>query len=50
VASKRMGRLLPGMAADITLLSEDVLRVPPRHIKDVRVVATVFDGRVVYRR
>jgi predicted amidohydrolase YtcJ len=46
----RMGRLSPGVAADIVLLSEDVLRVPARHIKDLRVVATVFDGRVVYRR
>ncbi len=45
-----MGRLSPGMAADIVLLSEDVLRVPARRIRDVRVVATVFDGRVVYRR
>ena len=45
-----LGRLSPGMPADIALLSDDPLAVPPRHIKDVRVVATVLDGRVVYRR
>jgi len=46
----RMGRLSLGMPADIALLSDDPLGVPSRHIRDLRVVATVFDGRVVYRR
>ncbi|HEX7298677.1 MAG TPA: amidohydrolase family protein [Solirubrobacteraceae bacterium] len=44
------GRLAPGMLGDAVLVSEDVLSLPPERLFDVRVDATVVDGRVVYRR
>lgn len=42
------GRLMPGMLADFAVLSEDLLRVAQERIREVRVVRTVQDGRVVY--
>jgi predicted amidohydrolase YtcJ len=44
------GSLEPGKLADIVVLSEDVLRVPPDSLRRVRIDATVLGGRVVYRR
>ena len=43
------GRLVPGMAADITLLGEDPVAADPDALPDVPVVATVVAGQVVYR-
>jgi len=45
--SKR-GTIEPGKLADITILSDDLLSVPAEHLKDVRVEATIVDGRIVY--
>jgi predicted amidohydrolase YtcJ len=44
----RLGRIAPGMLADLVLLSDDPLRIPRERLLDLRVVATVFDGRIVY--
>ena len=46
---QRKGSLSPGMLADLVVLSEDVLATPAR-LSKARVVATIFDGRIVYRR
>jgi predicted amidohydrolase YtcJ len=43
------GRLAPGYAADLVVLSHDLFAVPPERIKDVRVLATMVAGRWVYR-
>jgi len=43
------GTLSPGKAADLVVLSEDPFRNPER-IKDIRVEATFFDGRLVWRK
>lgn len=43
------GRLLPGMYADLAVLSDDIFTIDPRAIKNVRVLMTMMDGRVVYR-
>ncbi len=44
------GKLLPGMWADLVVLSQDPFRVDPMKLHETRVLTTVFDGRVVYSR
>ena len=41
------GTLARGMLADFTVLSDDLLAVPPHRIKDIEVTATVIGGTVV---
>lgn len=43
------GRLAPGYAADLVVLSHDLFAIPPERIKDVRVLGTMVAGRWVYR-
>jgi predicted amidohydrolase YtcJ len=43
------GRLIPGYAADVTVLAADPLMVPADELPDVPVAATVVAGDVVYR-
>jgi predicted amidohydrolase YtcJ len=45
---KRRGRLEPGFAADVTVLSVDPLTCDPKALLDARVLATIVDGEVVY--
>ena len=40
------GSLRAGKRADLTVLSDNPLTVDPLLIKDIRVVATVFEGSV----
>jgi predicted amidohydrolase YtcJ len=42
------GRLMVGFAADLTLVAENPLTVDPCRIKDIAVLMTVVDGRIVY--
>ncbi len=44
-----LGRVSPGLLADFALLSADPLRIPRDRLLDLRVVATVCDGKVVYQ-
>jgi predicted amidohydrolase YtcJ len=44
----RKGSIRVGKLADFTLLDRDLLAIEPREIKDVRVLATIVGGRVVY--
>ncbi len=44
------GTIEVGKLADLAVLSEDILSVDPAQLNRARVVMTVFDGRVVYRR
>lgn len=43
------GKLAPGFAADLVVLSDDLFEVPPGAIKDVHVLGTMVAGRWVYR-
>jgi hypothetical protein len=43
------GTISPGKLADVVVLSEDLFRIPPERIKDVRVEVTIVGGRIVYR-
>ncbi|MGI8423755.1 MAG: amidohydrolase [Chloroflexota bacterium] len=45
---REAGRLSPGFVADVTVLSQDVLRHGAEAILAARAVHTVVDGRVVY--
>ncbi len=47
---KAKGTLTPGKLADLVILGQDVLAVPPAAIKDVVVETTIVGGKVVYRR
>src|SRR5690349_19092917 len=42
------GSLSPGKLADLVLLSEDVFKIDPKKIDDVKVMLTIVDGRIVY--
>jgi predicted amidohydrolase YtcJ len=42
------GSLAPGKLADFVMLSEDIMRIPPRDILKTRVKMTVVGGEVVY--
>ena len=44
------GSLEVGKLADIAVLSEDILTIPPDHLRDVRVDMTILDGQVIYER
>ena len=44
------GTLEPGKLADLAVLSADIFAIDPIEIREVKVVMTVMDGRIVYRR
>jgi predicted amidohydrolase YtcJ len=46
---QRKGTLAPGMLADLVVLSDDILSVPPERILKTRVLLTVMGGRDTYR-
>ena len=45
----RVGRLAPGMAADLSVLDRDITSVPPEKITEAKVILTVVAGRIVYQ-
>jgi predicted amidohydrolase YtcJ len=44
------GTIETGKLADLAVLSADIFEISPAEIQGVRVVMTVFDGRVIYQR
>lgn len=42
------GYLLPGYPADMTILTEDITRIPTSRLYDVTVLATILDGQAMY--
>jgi predicted amidohydrolase YtcJ len=44
-----IGKLLPGYKADFIVLSENIYRTAATRIKDIKILATYFDGRLVYK-
>jgi predicted amidohydrolase YtcJ len=47
---QRKGSIAAGMLADLVVLSADIFDAPRSSLAATRVAATIFDGRVVYRR
>jgi predicted amidohydrolase YtcJ len=47
---KIKGSIEVGKLADMVVLSEDILTIQPEKIKNVQVLMTIFDGRIVYER
>jgi predicted amidohydrolase YtcJ len=46
----RKGSLVPGKLADFVMLSDDIMRIPDSQVWRARVLMTVLDGKIVYRR
>jgi len=46
----KLGSVKPGKLADIIVLDRDILTVPEDEIKDIQVLTTIVDGRVVYEK
>jgi hypothetical protein len=44
------GTLARGKLADLVILTDDILNIPPERIKDVRVLMTIVGGKIVYQR
>jgi len=42
-------RLEPGELADLAVLSENILKIPPERIAECKVEMTLFGGRIVYQ-
>jgi hypothetical protein len=47
-AEDSLGRIAPGMFADVVVLSDDLFKIPPETIDQTKVDITIFDGRVIY--
>lgn len=47
---KNKGTLEQGKLADLVLLDQDPLKVPPKKIKDIKILATYKEGRLIYQR
>lgn len=45
---QRKGFLKAGMLADIAILSENIFSIAPERLPSVKVLYTIFDGRIVY--
>ncbi|HEX7286967.1 MAG TPA: amidohydrolase [Candidatus Angelobacter sp.] len=45
---KEKGSITPGKLADFVVLSDDIFKIPPTAIKNVKVEATYLGGRLVY--
>lgn len=43
------GSLRPGKRADLVILEEDPLKALPMHLRDIRILETVKDGKTIYR-
>jgi len=46
---KEKGTIEVGKLADFVILSDDIFSVPASELKDVKVIWTVVDGRLVYQ-
>jgi predicted amidohydrolase YtcJ len=45
-----IGKIAPGMRADVVVLSDDLFTIAPEKIEGVKVDMTIFDGDVIFQR
>ena len=45
---REKGSITPGKLADMVLLSEDIFAIDPARIRDVKIMATIVGGKIVY--
>ncbi len=43
-----LGSIEPGKLADLIVLDKDPLTIPPEDLKEIKVLLTIVDGKVVY--
>ena len=46
----KLGSIEPGKLADLIVLDRDILSVPHEDIKDIQVLTTIVDGKIVYKK
>ncbi|MGF1670682.1 MAG: amidohydrolase, partial [Balneolaceae bacterium] len=44
------GKLEPGKLADIVILSDNIFEIEPQEIKDVNMLMTIVDGRIIWKK
>lgn len=44
------GSITPGKLADFVVLSDDIFEIAPENIKDVEVLTTIVDGKIVFEK
>jgi len=45
---KEKGTLMPGMVADLAVLSQDIFTIPPQQLPATKSTLTIIDGKIVY--
>lgn len=45
---EKLGSIEPGKLADIIILDRDILTIPQEEIKDIQVLTTIVDGRIIH--
>ncbi len=46
----KLGSLEVGKLADLIVLDRDILTIPHEEIKDIQVLKTIVDGKIVYEK
>ncbi len=49
-AEKKKGTLMPGMLADLAVLSQDIFSIPKEQLPMTKSVLTIVDGKIVYQQ
>ena len=49
-AEKEKGTLMPGMLADLAVLSQNICRIPAQQLPSIKSVLTMIDGKIVYQQ
>jgi predicted amidohydrolase YtcJ len=47
---KEKGTLMPGMLADLAILSQDIFTIPAQQLPATKSVLTIVDGKIVYKQ
>ncbi len=47
--TKKVRKYRAGKLADLVVLSDDIFTIAPENIRNVKVIMTIFDGKVIYQ-